>query len=84
MCLRAAAEHPQVLLQLHRNFFTEALSDFDNFTYRHKYAPSVLATYLSASRLVATIGIMLHREPQLSKRFMCIWFNAFSAAVSDS
>jgi hypothetical protein len=73
-----------VLLQLHRNFFTEALSDFDNFTYRHKYAPSVLATYLSASRLVATIGIMLHREPQLSKRFMCIWFNAFSAAVALS
>ncbi|KAG1879162.1 fungal-specific transcription factor domain-containing protein [Suillus subluteus] len=73
-----------VLLQLHRNFFTEALSDFDAFTYRHKYAPSVLATYLSASRLVATLGILLHREPQLSKRFMCIWFNAFSVAVALS
>ncbi|KAG1776189.1 hypothetical protein EV702DRAFT_1110986 [Suillus placidus] len=73
-----------VLLQLHRNFFTEALSDFDAFTYRHKYAPSVLATYLSASRLVATLGIMLHREPQLSKRFMCFWFNAFSGAVALS
>ncbi|KAG1749298.1 hypothetical protein EDB19DRAFT_1681874 [Suillus lakei] len=73
-----------VLLQLHRNFFTEALSDFDAFTYRHKYAPSVLATYLSASRLVATLGTMLHREPQLSKRFMCFWFNAFSGAVALS
>ncbi|OAX41741.1 hypothetical protein K503DRAFT_863613 [Rhizopogon vinicolor AM-OR11-026] len=73
-----------VLLQLHRNFFTEALSDFDTFTYRHKYAPSVLATYLSASRLIATLGIMLHREPQLSKRFMCFWFNAFSGAVALS
>lgn len=84
MCLRAKAGHPQVLLQLHRNFFTEALSDFDAFTYRHKYAPSVLATFLSASRLVATLEIMLRREPQLSKRFMCFWFNAFSGAVSDS
>lgn len=73
-----------VLLQLHRNFFTEALSDFDAFTYRHKYAPSVLATYLSASRLVATLETMLHREPQLSKRFMCFWFNAFSGAVALS
>ncbi|KAG0700446.1 fungal-specific transcription factor domain-containing protein [Suillus ampliporus] len=73
-----------VLLQLHRNFFTEALSDFDTFTYQHKYAPSVLATYLSASRLVATLGTMLHREPQLSKRFMCFWFNAFSGAVALS
>ncbi|KAG1743311.1 fungal-specific transcription factor domain-containing protein [Suillus paluster] len=73
-----------VLLQLHRNFFTEALSDFDTFTYQHKYAPSVLATYLSASRLVATLGTMLRREPQLSKRFMCFWFNAFSGAVALS
>ncbi|KAG2060619.1 hypothetical protein BDR06DRAFT_986789 [Suillus hirtellus] len=73
-----------VLLQLHRNFFTEALSDFDAFTYRHKYAPSVLATFLSASRLVATFETMLRREPQLSKRFMCFWFNAFSGAVALS
>ncbi|KAG1880645.1 fungal-specific transcription factor domain-containing protein [Suillus tomentosus] len=73
-----------VLLQLHRNFFTEALSDFDAFTYRHKYAPSVLATFLSASRLVATLETMLRREPQLSKRFMCFWFNAFSGAVALS
>lgn len=73
-----------VLLQLHRNCFTEALSDFDAFTYRHKYAPSVLATYLSASRLVATLETLLHREPQLSKRFMCFWFNAFSGAVALS
>ncbi|KAG1797771.1 uncharacterized protein HD556DRAFT_1355214 [Suillus plorans] len=73
-----------VLLQLHRNFFTEALSDFDAFTYRHKYAPSVLATFLSASRLVAALETMLRREPQLSKRFMCFWFNAFSGAVALS
>ncbi|KAH7926481.1 hypothetical protein BV22DRAFT_1128172 [Leucogyrophana mollusca] len=73
-----------VLLQLHRNFFTEALSDHGAFSYRHKYAPSALATYLSASKLVATLDQLLQREPQLSKRFMCFWFNAFSGAVALS
>ncbi|KAH7913978.1 fungal-specific transcription factor domain-containing protein, partial [Hygrophoropsis aurantiaca] len=73
-----------VLLQLHRNFFTEALSNPDTFSYQHQYAPSALATYLSASKLVATLDQMLQREPQLSKRFMCFWFNAFSGAVALS
>ncbi|KAF9221478.1 hypothetical protein BS17DRAFT_784812 [Gyrodon lividus] len=73
-----------VLLQLHRNFFTEALSDYDAFSYRHKFAPSVVATYLSANRLIATLKALEEREPQLSKRFMCFWFNAFSGAVALS
>ncbi|KIJ62737.1 hypothetical protein HYDPIDRAFT_114430 [Hydnomerulius pinastri MD-312] len=73
-----------VLLQLHRNFFTEALSDYDAFSYRHKFAPSAVATYLSATRLIATLKALEEREPQLSKRFMCFWFNAFSGAVALS
>lgn len=73
-----------VLLQLHRNFLTEALNTHDAFCYRHKLAPSVVATYLSATRLIATLKIMEEREPQLSKRFMCFWFNAFSGAVALS
>ncbi|KAF8843214.1 hypothetical protein BDN67DRAFT_964572 [Paxillus ammoniavirescens] len=73
-----------VLLQLHRNFFTEALSDCDAFSYRHKFAPSVVASYLSAGHLIATLKALEEREPQLSKRFMCFWFNAFSGAVALS
>jgi len=73
-----------VLLQLHRNFFTEALSDCDAFSYRHKFAPSVVASYLSAGRLIATLKTLEEREPQLGKRFMCFWFNAFSGAVALS
>ncbi|KAI6041369.1 fungal-specific transcription factor domain-containing protein [Pisolithus marmoratus] len=73
-----------VLLQLHRNFFTEALNTCDAFSYRHKLAPSVVATYLSATQLITTLKIMEEREPQLSKRFMCFWFNAFSGAVALS
>ncbi|KAG9315613.1 Choline/Carnitine o-acyltransferase-domain-containing protein [Chiua virens] len=73
-----------VLLQLHRNSFTEAVSDSDAFSYRHKFAPSAVATYLSSSRLIATLKALEEREPQLSKRFMCFWFNAFSGAVALS
>ncbi|KAF9236495.1 hypothetical protein BU15DRAFT_49985 [Melanogaster broomeanus] len=73
-----------VLLQLHRNYFTEALSDYDAFSYQHKFAPSAVATYLSATRLIATLKALEEREPQLSKRFMCFWFNAFSGAVALS
>ncbi|KAG8214728.1 Choline/Carnitine o-acyltransferase-domain-containing protein [Butyriboletus roseoflavus] len=73
-----------VLLQLHRNFFTVAVSDYDAFSYHHKFAPSAVATYLSATRLIATLKALEAREPQLSKRFMCFWFNAFSGAVALS
>ncbi|KAL4080941.1 hypothetical protein J3A83DRAFT_4085274 [Scleroderma citrinum] len=73
-----------VLLQLHRNFFTEALNNYDAFSYRHELAPSVVATYCSATRLIATLTTMEEREPLLSKRFMSFWFNAFSGAVALS
>lgn len=58
-----------------------AVSDYDAFSYQHKFAPSAVATYLSATRLIATLKALEAREPQLSKRFMCFWFNAFSGAV---
>ena len=76
--------HPLVLLQLHRNFLTDALSDASEFSYAHRYGPSVIATYGAAARLIATLDAMEKNEPALSKRFMCFWFNAFSGAVAMS
>jgi len=73
-----------VLLQLHRNFLTDALSDASEFSYAHRYGPSVIATYGAAARLIATLDAMEKNEPALSKRFMCFWFNAFSGAVALS
>ncbi|KAJ7245017.1 hypothetical protein B0H12DRAFT_1128264 [Mycena haematopus] len=70
-------------LQLHRRCFTEAL----NGTFvdlHHPYAPSVLATYIGASSLIATLETLFDREPQLSARFLHFWFNAFSATVTLS
>ncbi|KAF7365020.1 4Fe-4S ferredoxin-type domain-containing protein [Mycena venus] len=71
------------ILQLHRRCFTEALSGaFVDL--HHSYAPSVLATYIGASSLIATLETLFDREPQLSARFLHFWFNAFSATVTLS
>ncbi|KAG5644901.1 hypothetical protein DXG03_007453 [Asterophora parasitica] len=72
-----------VLLQLHRSFFTRALSGpEESFNRRHKYAPSVVAVFLSASRMIATVQDLYHREPELTARILGYWSNAFSAAVA--
>ena len=73
-----------VLLQLHRQFFTRALSGSleEGLNRRHKYAPSVVAVVLSASRMIATVQDLYDREPHLTARILGYWSNAFSAAVS--
>lgn len=73
-----------VLLQLHRQFFTRALTTPEEpFSPRHKYAPSVVAVVLSASRLIASLQEFHNREPLLAGRILGYWSNAHSAAVSN-
>lgn len=72
-----------VILQLHRTFFTRALSGPEEaFNRRHQYAPSVVAVFLSASRMIATVEALYNQEPALSSRILWYWSNAFSAAVA--
>ncbi|KAJ7021588.1 hypothetical protein C8F04DRAFT_1140272 [Mycena alexandri] len=71
------------ILQLHRRCFTEALSG-QFVDLHHPYAPSVLATYIGAASLIATLETLFDREAQLSARFLHFWFNAFSATVTLS
>ncbi|KAF8904123.1 fungal-specific transcription factor domain-containing protein [Gymnopilus junonius] len=72
-----------VLLQLHRQFFTRALSGPEEaFNKRHKYAASVVAVFLSASRMIATVQELYNSEPHLAARILGYWSNAFSAAVA--
>jgi len=72
-----------VLLQLHRTFFTRALSGPEEaFNRRHKYAPSVVAVFLSASRMIATVEALYRQEPELTSRILGYWSNAFSAAMA--
>ena len=71
------------ILQLHRRYFTDAMNNSrELFSFNHKYAPSVVATYLGASHLISTVEAVFDKEADLSARFLCFWFNAFSAAVS--
>ncbi|KXN83105.1 hypothetical protein AN958_01776 [Leucoagaricus sp. SymC.cos] len=72
-----------VLLQLHRSYFIRALSGPEEaFNRRHKYAPSVVAVFLSASRMIATVQELFQREPELTARILWYWSNAFSAAIA--
>src|SRR5258707_2600087 len=72
-----------VLLQLHRQFFTRALTTPEEpFSERNRYAPSVVAVVLSASRLIASLQEFHNREPLLAGRVLGYWSNAHSAAVS--
>jgi hypothetical protein len=72
-----------VLLQLHRTFFTRALSGPEEaFNRKHKYAPSVVAVFLSATRMIANIQELYEHEPYLTARILGYWSNAFSAAVA--
>jgi hypothetical protein len=70
-----------VILQLHRNYFTQALNDPEPFTTKHQYAPSVVATYQSACRLITILEIIMKSEPRLCKRVFGFWFNMFSGVV---
>jgi hypothetical protein len=53
----------------------------DGFDLSHHYAPSVIATYLSASNLISAVETLFEQEQQLTARFLHFWFNAFSAVV---
>ena len=82
ICLGFLMHATSVLLQLHRTFFTRALSEpEEGFNRRHRFAPSVVAIFLSASRMIATVERLYRQEPELSSRILWYWSNAFSAAV---
>lgn len=60
----------------------ELMSSPEQFDWNNKFAPSILATYLGCSSIIAAVETLFDKEEQLSGRFLCFWFNAFSAFVS--
>ena len=71
-----------VLLQLHRSFFAHALCGPEGaLDCENKYAPSLVAVVLSASRMIATMDWLYHRDSELCVRTARCWSNTFSAAV---
>ena len=70
-----------VLLQLHRNYFTQCLNGPEPFSLSHPYAPSVAATYASACCLISGFELVMKHQPLHCKRVFGYWFNVFSAVV---
>ncbi|TFY53095.1 hypothetical protein EVJ58_g9643 [Rhodofomes roseus] len=70
----------QTLLNLHRAYFTSALKVTEGYSMKHKYAPSVLATYHSAVNVIWTTNTVYQWEPELCMRLSNLWSNALSCS----
>ncbi|KII86663.1 hypothetical protein PLICRDRAFT_163895 [Plicaturopsis crispa FD-325 SS-3] len=77
-----ASSLESTFLQLHRTFFTRALSSTSTLSRRTQYAPSIIAVYRSAVRLIDIIETLADQEPDMTLRFLSFFANAFSAAVA--
>ena len=71
-----------VLLNLHRPYFAQALQESPADLHRHRYLPSVVATYRSAWRLSRGLAVTWRAVPAILARLLLPWSNALSAAVS--
>lgn len=78
------AEISPALLNLHRTYFAQALREQPHDLLRHRYGPSVMATYRSAWRLIEGLKSPTRRTPGLIARHNIAWSNALSAAVRPS
>ncbi|KAI9566398.1 hypothetical protein HD554DRAFT_2025751, partial [Boletus coccyginus] len=70
-----------VLLNIHRRYFSQALQDSPSDPLKHKYGPSVMATYRSAWRLIVSHSSGVDHIPDVAARIPIIWSQALSAAI---
>ena len=70
------------LLNLHRPYFAHALQETPADLHRHRYLPSVVATYRSAWRLSRALAMTWRAVPTILARLLLPWSHALSAAVS--
>jgi hypothetical protein len=82
MCSTFVDNADPVLLNLHRPYFTQALQETPADLQRHRYVPSVVATYRSAWRLSRGIALTWRAVPAILARLILPWSHALSAAVS--
>ncbi|KAF8516816.1 hypothetical protein BU17DRAFT_67263 [Hysterangium stoloniferum] len=73
--------HSTALLLLHRGFFGRALEE-ETDPMQSKFAPSVLATYTSAWRIILALQAIHTKYPALTHRFGLFWSNTFSASIA--
>ncbi|KAH9854705.1 hypothetical protein C2E23DRAFT_817633 [Lenzites betulinus] len=70
------------ILNLHRQYFTQALSD--GLWANHRYACSVVAVYQAALSVLWGIETYYRQQPEYSVRHQILWFEGLSAAMALS
>jgi len=82
------ADHPchwcKALLHLHKPYFSRVLDDKPGDILKHKYAPSFIAVFRSAWRLIRGICLTFERVPGFLVRAGVCWSHAADAAVSSA
>jgi len=72
-----------VLMQLHRPYYSEAVGTREPVSLAHnRRAPSIVATFDSASDTIDCLERTYRAAPLLTTRYIIIWSNAFAGAVS--
>jgi hypothetical protein len=72
------------LLYIHRSYFAQAIRQDSENPLRHIYAPSVLATYRSACRLISALRDVYALHPQFTGEVWFFWSGIYSACVRRS
>lgn len=73
-----------VLLQLHRSFYSYVLGREGGAPMTHRFAPSILATFRSACKILENLDQLYMKVPALLTRYTVFWFHAFSGIVSST
>ncbi|KAI0051576.1 hypothetical protein FA95DRAFT_1485275 [Auriscalpium vulgare] len=69
-----------ILLYIHRSYFAQALRESEE-PLRHKYSPSVTATYRGSLVLIATLKHLNSVHPKLSSCIWHFWSGFYSSCV---
>ncbi|KAI0648019.1 hypothetical protein C8Q79DRAFT_953189 [Trametes meyenii] len=80
--LYTAVTREVALLNLHRHYFTQALSE--GLWANHKYACSVVAVYQAALNVLWSLETYYRQQPEYSVRSQILWFDGLSAAMALS
>lgn len=76
ICLRESN-----LLYIHRSYFAQALKEMPKNPLSHPYAASVLTTYRSASRMIASLRSVFNVHPGITSTAWFFWSGVFSSCI---
>jgi len=77
----AVAAKEATLLSLHRPYFAHALNEQPNDILRHRFGPSVVATYRSAWRVIEGTRDTYKRCPTVAGRLGLIWSHCLAGGI---